>query len=158
MATQVGGTKLPVRFGRYTAGSVVALGTSELVLVLCYSSGWLGTTGASVVAFFAGAIPNYVLNRRWVWERRGRPDFRREVVLYAVVSGLSLVAAALATAFAAAIAPGGKTAQVVFVAAAYLATYGGLFVAKFIALHLFVFERGRPAWADSAPSQVLPEG
>jgi putative flippase GtrA len=155
----VGSTRLPVRFGRYTAGSVVALGTSELVLVLCYSTGWLGTTGASIVAFFAGAIPNYVLNRRWVWERRGRPDFLREIVLYAVVSLLSLVAAASATAFAASIAPGGKTDQVVFVAAAYLATYGGLFVAKFIALHLFVFERGRSAWtADSARSQALPEG
>ena len=81
---------LTTRVMRYTGGSVVAFTTSEIVLVLCYATGIFGTTGATVAAFFAGAIPNYVLNRQWVWERRGRVRIGREVILYAIVSVVSL--------------------------------------------------------------------
>ena len=75
--TRVRCRPLAVRVTKYTAGSLVAAATSEIVLVVCYGTGLLGTTAASIVAFFAGAVPNYVLNRRWVWQRRGRVPIRR---------------------------------------------------------------------------------
>ncbi|MDQ1377401.1 MAG: hypothetical protein QOE15_1574, partial [Acidimicrobiaceae bacterium] len=65
-------SRLGVRFGRYTLGSVVAVVSSEVAFVICFGSGLLGTTASSAVAFVAGAIPNYVLNRSWAWGRRGR--------------------------------------------------------------------------------------
>ena len=130
---------LKLRVMRYTGGSVVAFATSEVVLVLCYATGILGTTGATIAAFFAGAIPNYVLNRRWVWQRRGRLRVGREVILYAAVSIVSLVAAAAATSWAAQAADGNKTIGTAAVAAAYLVTYGVLFVTKFVVFDLFVF-------------------
>jgi putative flippase GtrA len=130
---------LTTRVMRYTGGSVVAFTTSEIVLVLCYATGIFGTTGATVAAFFAGAIPNYVLNRQWVWERRGRVRIGREVILYAIVSVVSLVAAAAATGWAAQAVNGSKAAGTAAVAAAYLVTYGGLFVAKFVVFERFVF-------------------
>lgn len=124
---------------RYTGGSAVAFLTSEITLVACYSVGLLGTTGATVAAFFAGAIPNYALNRRWVWERRGRVRIGREIVLYAAVSLVSLVAAAAATGWADQAASGSKATRTALVAAAYLVTYGVLFVAKFVAFEMVVF-------------------
>ena len=137
--------RLALRFTRYTAGSVVALATSELVLIATYGTGLLGTTPASVLAFFAGAVPNYVLNRSWVWQRRGRLDVRRELLPYLLVSLVSLVAGALATGWAAGLAPDGDTVRSAFVAGAYLATYGLLFVLKFVAYHYLVFtERKGP--------------
>ncbi|HLI24803.1 MAG TPA: GtrA family protein, partial [Acidimicrobiales bacterium] len=54
------------RITRYTAGSVVALAVSEVAFAACYWGG-TGTTVASVIAFFAGAVPNWILNRRWAW-------------------------------------------------------------------------------------------
>jgi putative flippase GtrA len=128
-----------VMWSKYSAGSVIAFATSEVVLVALFATGTLGASAASVVAFCAGAVPNYVLNRSWVWRRRGRVLIGREVILYALVSVVSLVAAALATGAAAAAAPSGGAAGVVFVAAAYLATYGALFVVKFVVYDRVVF-------------------
>ena len=135
-------SRLTVRFFRYSVGSVVAIVTSEITFVLCYGTGWLGTTAASVVAFVAGAIPNYVLNRSWAWERRGRPNVSREVILYAVVSIVSLVSAAVVTGWVSRIAThvtGSHTGRTTLVAAAYLATYGFLFILKFVIFQRVVF-------------------
>jgi putative flippase GtrA len=133
---------LGVRFSRYFLGSLVAVVTSETAFVLCYGSGLLGTTGSSAVAFVAGAIPNYILNRWWAWGRRGRPRVGREIIVYAGISIVSLVAAALATGWAGRWAPhvaATRAERTTIVAAAYLATYGALFVLKFLAFELVVF-------------------
>ena len=135
-------SRLTVRFFRYSVGSVVAVVTSEVTFVLCYGTGWLGTTAASVVAFLAGAVPNYVLNRSWAWERRGRLNVSREVILYAVVSIVSLVSAAVVTGWVSRIAThvtGSHTGRTTLVAAAYLATYGFLFILKFVIFQRVVF-------------------
>jgi putative flippase GtrA len=132
------------RFLRYTAGSVVALGVSEMALVIAYRSGAFGATGASIVAFFAGAVPNFLLNRSWVWGGRSGNRMRRELTLYAVVSLCSLVAAAAATSWAAHIAPQNADARTMFVAAAYLLTYGVLFLLKFAAYETIVFVAPKP--------------
>ncbi len=135
-------SRLGVRFGRYTLGSVIAVVASEIAFVACYGSGLFGTTASSGVAFLAGAIPNYVLNRSWAWGRRGRVRVGREVVLYAVVSLVSFSASALATGWASHVAPhvtGSHDLRTALVAAAYLATYGVLFVAKFVVYQVVIF-------------------
>ena len=141
------------RFVRYTGGSAVAFATSEIVFVACYATRLVGTTGATIIAFFAGAIPNYVLNRRWVWKRRGPVHVWREVVLYAVVSVVSLVLVAEATSWASHAVDGGHAAQTVAAAAAYLVAYGLLFVAKFIAFETVVF---RGLGTASSPRGTRP--
>jgi putative flippase GtrA len=121
---------------------LVALGVSELTLVLCFGTGLLAAAPASVVAFFAGAAPNYVLNRTWVWRRQGRVEMRSELLPYLAISLATLALAALATSVAAHVAPGGDGARTAFVAAAYLATSMILFVTKFFAYQRFVFRSG----------------
>jgi putative flippase GtrA len=139
---RAGGNGLAALFSRYTAGSVVAFTTSELVLILCYGSGLVGAAPASIVAFCCGAIPNYVLNRAWVWKRRGRVDLRSELLPYALISLAALAMTALVTSLAAGIAPGGHTAKTVFVATAYVVTIGVLFLARFAAYHWLIFRDG----------------
>ena len=135
---------LPARWRklfRYTVGSVVALLTSLVVFALAYGLG-AGTVPANVLAFVAGAIPNWILNRAWAWERRGRVHVGREILLYAVVSVLSLAASSAATGWAGTVVPrvtADRTLQVLLVAAAYLATYGVLFGAKYLVYELVVF-------------------
>jgi putative flippase GtrA len=134
-----GKDSLAIRFSRYTVGSIVAFVVSEVALIFFFGTGLVGAAAASVLAFVAGAIPNYFLNRSWVWNRRGRISVRRELVPYVLVSVVTLCVAAIATVAAARLAPSGRGAQTVFVAAAYLATYGALFVAKFAVYHRFIF-------------------
>jgi putative flippase GtrA len=127
------------RFSRFTAGSIVAFAVSEAALIFFFGTGLVGAGAASVLAFMAGAIPNYFLNRSWVWKRSGRIAIRSELVPYALVSVATLILAALATTVAAAIAPGGHDAQTLFVGVAYFGTYGTLFVAKFVVYQRFIF-------------------
>jgi putative flippase GtrA len=135
-------SRLGVRFGRYTLGSVVAVVASEVAFVACYGTGLLGTTAASAVAFVAGAIPNYVLNRSWAFGRRGNVRVGREVVLYAVVSMISFAASAAATGWASHWAPhvtGDHLVRTALVGGAYLATYAVLFLAKFAVMQKVIF-------------------
>jgi len=142
------------RITRYTVGSVVAVATSEVAFAVCYASG-IGTTPSSVIAFVVGALPNWVLNRRWAWRRTGRLDLWREVVGYALTSVVSLVASAAATGWTS-----GRvhelthdhTLRVVLVTASYLATYAVLFVAKFVLYERVIFVTGdRPVDPDAKP-------
>src|SRR5436305_14436083 len=57
----------------------------------------VNTTVATILAFFAGAIPNWSINRRWTWKVRGRVAFGREILAYLVISGITLVLLSLAT-------------------------------------------------------------
>jgi putative flippase GtrA len=119
----------------------VATACSEIAFAVCYGLGLLGTTGSSTVAFIAGAIPNYILNRRWAWQRTGPVRFWREVVLYVAVSLLSLAASIVVTAWTAHAARhlSDHFLKTVLVSGAYLGTYAVLFVAKFAAYELVIF-------------------
>lgn len=126
----------------YSAGSVVATVTSELAFLV--TLGWLhaGTTWASAAGFVGGAVPNYILNRRWAWsERRGR-DRRTEVVLYAAVAVASFVASAVATHWAqegASHLTKDRGWTVLLTGLVYLGVSGVFFVAKFVLYERLVF-------------------
>ena len=51
-----------------------------------------------MIAFVAGAIPNWILNRRWTWKVEGQVAFGREILAYIVISGSTLLALSLAAA------------------------------------------------------------
>jgi putative flippase GtrA len=130
---------LGARFSRYTIGSLIAFAVSELTLIVAFGTGWVGAAVASVLAFAAGAIPNYFLNRSWVWDRRGRIDVRNELVPYLLVSLTTLGVAALAASAAETAAPSEHQAQTLFVAVAYFVTYATLFLAKFSVFQRLIF-------------------
>jgi putative flippase GtrA len=82
---------------RYAGGSLVATACSEVTLVLLYGPAGLDPAWAAVLAWIAGAVPNYWLNRSWAWERRGRPSLRREIAPYVAIILITLLLASLAT-------------------------------------------------------------
>ena len=94
-------TPVAVRLWRYGAGSVVAFATSAVVLFVCLSWFRLGAITSTIIAFLAGAIPNWLLNRRWAWEKRGRDGVFKETTLYVIVSVVALVASSAADKFTA---------------------------------------------------------
>jgi putative flippase GtrA len=134
-------------FLRYGAGSLVAMTSSELVLLGAYNFG-AGPQTATILAWAAGALPNYVLNRRWAWrvESQGRAERVRELVLYWVITLATATLAVLATTATDVWIKGTVTSrggQSVLLAAAYLLAYGVVFVAKFVLFDRLVFSDRR---------------
>ena len=126
---------------RYTGSSVIAGVISEAVFVVAY---WFGAVPlvASLLAFVAGAVPNYLMNRYWAWQRRGRPDRTREVLPYVVIVVVTALTAILVTTAADRWVRDHVAAhalQVTLVGAAFLATYGAMFVLKFVLFDRFIF-------------------
>jgi putative flippase GtrA len=142
-------SKLAIKVTRYAIGSVVALVTSVVVFALLLAAG-VGTTVDSIAAFLAGAIPNWILNRRWAWQRTGEMDVAREVVGYIVISLVALAASSAGTGWTQALVRDHVThdhaLRVVLVTLAYVAVQAMLFVAKFL-----VYDR----WVFRADSRVL---
>ncbi|HUE26096.1 MAG TPA: GtrA family protein [Solirubrobacteraceae bacterium] len=126
---------------RYALGSVIALLTSIVVFALLYVAG-VGTTACSIAAFAAGAVPNWILNRRWAWKVQGRVAFGREIVGYVIVSVLALVSSSVATGLTNSWVrsiPAHHGIRVALVTLSYVAVQAVLFVAKFIAYEHWVF-------------------
>ncbi len=129
------------RITRYTIGSIVAAATSAVVFAVLYVLG-VGTTGCSIAAFVAGALPNWILNRRWAWRLRGQLAIGREVIGYITISVLSLIATSLTTAWTQRHVqgiPAHHGIRVLLVTASYLAVFAVLFVAKFAVYEFWVF-------------------
>jgi putative flippase GtrA len=134
-ARAAGAWRLRLVFARYTAGSVVAGLISEATFLALYGPRLVGAGAASVAAFVAGAVPNYLMNRRWAWARRDRASVRRELLPYAAIVVASALLAAWLTGLVAANVDrltAARGLQVVIVNAAFLATYGVMFLIKFV--------------------------
>jgi len=140
---------------RYSAGSVVAAVVSEATLTLLVGVARMSAGPAAVLAFCAGAVPNWILNRRWAWEHAGRVSLRRELGPYLLIVFATLVATAGASAAVdAATRHVSHWVAVVAVDGAYIAATGLMFVVKFVLFDRLVFTQtplGGPATVAGAP-------
>jgi putative flippase GtrA len=133
-----------VRFARAAASSVAATAISQVTLLLAL---WWGNdpAAASAAAFVAGAVPNYLMTRRWVWGRRTKPRVTSELVPYLVVIALGgLAAVGLTSLVGWLLAPltMSHALRVVLLDGAYVSSYALVFVLKFTLLDRLVFGRG----------------
>ncbi len=132
---------LGVRITRYTIGSLVAAATSAVVFAILYVLG-LSTTACSVIAFVAGAIPNWILNRRWAWAIKGRVAFGREVFAYIIVSALTLLASSEVTGWTqhqVQSLPSHYGIRVALVTGSYLGVFAVLFLLRFAIYEHWIF-------------------
>lgn len=139
--------QLGYRLGTFAAGSVVSTIVSQVTLAAVYWLGGTSATTASVVAFIAGAIPNFIVSWRWTWRRQGRPELIRELVPYVMVSiGGLFAATALTTLGDKLVAPllNGRGEQTVGLAFVYFGSNGLLFLVKFAVLDRVLSNRRSP--------------
>jgi putative flippase GtrA len=145
---------------RYTVGSVVAMVASEIALLLVFGLHVGGARTASAVAWLAGAIVNYFLNRNWAWNRRGRAHPVKELLPYWATAVAGLLLSMWATHLATTLAPrlsDDHSVTTGLVGIAYLVTYGFLFVAKFLLFHYVIFtdrRRTEPPPVDDRPAET----
>ena len=129
---------------RYAIGSVIALVTSIVVFALMYVAlGGKHTTICSIGAFVAGAVPNWILNRRWAWKIKGEVEFLREIVAYIAISGVVLVASSLGTGAMQSWVKTNVTPhhgiRVILVTGAYVLVQAVMFAVKFVIYEKWVF-------------------
>ena len=141
IARRITQSPLGARITRYTLGSIVAAATSAIVFAILYVMG-VGTTACSIVAFIAGAIPNWILNRRWAWRIQGRIAFGREIVAYVLVSALTLFVTSETTAWTQRHVqgiPAHHGIRALLVTGSYLAVFAVLFAARFTVYEVWIF-------------------
>ena len=124
---------------KYTSVSAIAAMTSIVVLALTYGVLRLGSeVWCTLFANIVAGIPAYVLNRRWVWGKRGKSHLWREIVPFWVMSlsgiGLALFTSSLAHNFANS-HDLHHLARTVLVEGANIAAFGTLWFLKFLILN-----------------------
>lgn len=119
---------------RYAAVSVVTVPMGLALLWLLLEIAEMQPVVANIAAVSLATIPNYVLNRYWVWNKRGANSMRREVVpfwamafLGALLSSIFVAAADLFT-----------DVSLIFLAANFLA-FGVVWVFKFFVIEKYLF-------------------
>jgi putative flippase GtrA len=125
---------------RYMLVSVVAVATSQAVLITC--NGFLGwePVPSNVTAVTISSVPSYLLNRAWVWGKRGGHRLTREVIPFWVMGLLGL---ALSTLFVHLAARWSDATPVI--SAANLTAFGLLWVAKYFVLDNILFGGHHPS-------------
>jgi putative flippase GtrA len=77
---------------RYIMVSVVSTAVSFGVLAIVFGALHLwDEIGSTVFANVVATVPNYYLNRAWVWGKTGRSHLMKEIVPFWVMSGLGIV-------------------------------------------------------------------
>lgn len=130
---------------RYAAVSGVAVGCNVVVLLLALTV--LGVSGdeadqltrpavlANVAAVSASSIPSYLLNRYWVWGKRGRNKIWTEVVPFWAMALLGLLVSTLFV-YQASLSSSSRAVLL----AANLSAFGILWVGKYLALDALLFK------------------
>jgi len=129
------------RVTKFAISSALAAATSAIVFPILYVLG-ASTTACTIIAFFAGAIPNWTLNRRWTWKVQGRVAFGREILAYLVISASTLVLLSLVTGLtdrAVKGIPAHHGIRVILVTASYFGALAVLYGVRFFLYEHWIF-------------------
>ncbi|MCI3949727.1 MAG: hypothetical protein K0R11_1661 [Acidimicrobiales bacterium] len=120
---------------RFVMVSAVAVPFSQAVFVLCKEGLELNGTASNLIAVTLSCIPSYLLNRYWVWGKRGKNHFWREVFPFWAMAALGLVLSTIAVWWV-----DQRTDVTLFLMAANLSAFGILYIAKFLVLDRVLFK------------------
>lgn len=156
-STRVG--RLVTRLLRYGATSAICLGISEVTLIILVGTGLTGATAAALIANIAGVPPSYLLSRYWIWHEADRRNTGRQVVLYWLVSAISIAITSFATGFVAHHSSTRGAAHVELVGGAFLGLNFVLWLAKYVAYQTVVFRSAKssPAASDQLTMLASPD-
>jgi putative flippase GtrA len=126
---------------RYVMVSVVNVLVGGGLLVILQH--WLRPTYANICGVAISAVPAYYMNRAWVWGKRGKSHWKKEVLPFWVFTGSGLVLSTLAISYA-----DEHTTNKFVILFVQLFAFGVLWVIRFFVLdklfHVEVFEDDTP--------------
>ena len=119
---------------RYVLVSALSLVIGQSVLYLFFKVAGFNAALSNLLCVTLSTIPNYMLNRYWVWGKSGPHDIAKEIAPYWIIAfsglGLSTLFVFLADRI---------WGSWIVVNVANLAAYGALWVLKFIILDRYLF-------------------
>ncbi len=114
---------------KYSMASVVGVAVGQPVLWICFGLlGW-SAVPSNLASVTAGAIPNYLINRKWTWHQQGKNRLWGEVVPFWTMSALGMVLSLWAVSYAE-----DRWDTTFAVAIAQLSGFGVVWLAKFLVL------------------------
>ena len=137
---------------KYSMVSVVAVIVTQVVIVVCVGLLDWPWVLSNFVAVTIGCVPSYTLNRAWVWGKRGKNHWRREVLPFWLMALLGLAFSTLLVA----IADQYSDAEIM-VNLANLFAFGILWVVKFMVLDAVLFKQPASV-AEAADVAEVIEG
>ena len=129
---------------RYTATSAIGVVTTQLVLAILQFVIELKPLQANFAAVTIVSIPMFMLNKYWVWGKRGRAHMRREVIPFWLFTVAGWVLSTLAVAWVVNLTKDPDVAHLehgnrIAVQAASLSGFGVLWVLKYLFLDKIMF-------------------
>lgn len=140
-------TKVKSHGLKYSAVSVVNVIVGQGLLIL-FTGAHLGPTTANILAVCLSAIPAYYMNRAWVWGKKGKSHFRKEILPFWGFALLGLVLSSITVTIASAAVgyePGIEGWKRLVPNLANMFAFGVLWVAKFFILDALIFGQGHHA-------------
>jgi putative flippase GtrA len=126
---------------RYTATSLFGVAMSQIMLTyFLHVLDWIPWR-ANLVAVSLTAVPAFILNKRWVWGKRGKAHLRREVIPFwsFTVAGWALSTAAVQLVVSMTRTASNPNGNKLAVQAANIAGFGVLWVLKYVFLDKIMF-------------------
>lgn len=120
---------------KYSAASVAGVITGQSTLLFCFLVLGFSAAISNVIAVTIGAIPNYLINRAWTFDKQGTHSFTREVLPFWSMAFLGLLLSTFTVAWAA----DRFDDSAIAVSIANTAAFGVLWVAKYFVLDRVLF-------------------
>ncbi len=127
---------------RYSATSLICVAITQVLLfgftsksLLGWKPGW-----GNITAVMLTSIPAFILNKRWVWGKRGKAHMRREVIPFGVFTLAGWVLSTFLVVLATdATQDMSKNAHQLAIQGANIAGFGVLWILKYLFLDKIMF-------------------
>ena len=124
------------KWAKYSAASLSGVISSTLTLFVLLEVVDMDPVPSNIIAVTVGAIPNYLVNRAWTFNKRGAHSFTREVLPFWGMAILGLILSTFAVAWAAE----RFDENTLILMLANIASFGVLWVARFFILERVLFK------------------
>ncbi|HEU5085012.1 MAG TPA: GtrA family protein [Acidimicrobiales bacterium] len=125
-----------VKWAKYSAASMSGVVSSTATLFVLLEVVDMAPVPSNIIAVTVGAVPNYLVNRAWTFNKRGAHSFTREVLPFWGMAVLGLILSTFAVAWAAE----RFDENTLILMLANVGSFGVLWVARFFVLERVLFK------------------
>jgi putative flippase GtrA len=136
---------------RYSTVSIIGVVITQVLIFGLYNGLDWPAWVANFVAVMVSSVPAYLLNRAWVWSKRDAHSFKREVAPFWGMALLGLLLSTVAVAIVS-----NYTDSAIAVSLTNIASFGVLWVAKFVVLEKVLFKGEHVSIAEAEPWVAAP--
>jgi putative flippase GtrA len=138
---------------RYSSVSFMGLVITQILIVVLYNGVGLAAWVTNFIAVTLSSIPAYMLNRAWVWDKHSSHSMTREVLPF---WGMALLGLLISTIGVAIVSQ--YTDATIAISITNIASFGVLWVGKFLVLEKWMFKVDHPIaasepWVAADPTE-----